>query len=38
LSQAAQTLSSAYRDEFKRIPVTWLTPAAAGARIDESLI
>jgi len=38
LPGAAETLSSAYRDKFKRIPVTWLTPAAAGARIEESLI
>lgn len=38
LSRAAETLSSSYRDKFKRIPVTWLTHAAAGARIEESLI
>ena len=38
LSHAAETLSSAYREKFKRIPITWLTQAAAGARIEESLI
>lgn len=38
LSLAAETLSSSYRDKFKRIPVTWLTHASAGARIEESLI
>jgi len=38
LSRAAEILSSSYRDKFKRIPVTWLTHAAAGARIEESLI
>jgi galactokinase len=38
LSQAAETLTASYRDKFKRIPVTWLTHAAAGARIEESLI
>jgi galactokinase len=36
LAGAAETLTSSYRDKFKRIPVTWLTHAAAGARIDES--
>jgi len=38
LSRAAEILSSSYRDKFKRIPVTWLTHAAAGARIEDSLI
>ena len=38
LSHAAETLSSSYRDKFKRIPITWLTHAAAGARIEASLI
>jgi galactokinase len=36
LSGAAETLTSSYRDKFKRIPVTWLTHAAGGARIEES--
>jgi galactokinase len=38
LSHAAETLSASYREKFKRIPVTWLTHAAAGARIEDSLI
>jgi galactokinase len=38
LSQAAETLSTSYREKFKRIPITWLTHAAAGARIEESSI
>ena len=38
LSEAAESLSSSYREKFKRIPITWLTHAAAGARIEESLI
>jgi galactokinase len=38
LSRAAETLSSSYRDKFKRIPITWLTHASAGARIEESRI
>ena len=38
LFRAAESLSTAYRDKFKRIPVTWLTRASAGARIEEALI